>query len=53
MAGSDWPVCLLATDYARWWDVLEQYFSAFSQEERGAIFGGNTVEFYRIKGVSS
>jgi L-fuconolactonase len=46
LVGSDWPVCLLATSYSAWWDVLEQYFAAFSIVERQAIFGGNALNSY-------
>jgi L-fuconolactonase len=49
MAGSDWPVCLLATSYSRWWQVLRDYFSGFSVEERALIFGGTAVKTYNLK----
>lgn len=48
LAGSDWPVCLLACGYQRWWQVLRSYFSAFSLEEQGRVFGGNAIEAYRL-----
>lgn len=48
MAGSDWPVCLVATGYKQWFDTLRKYFSAFSKEESAAIFGGNAVSVYRL-----
>ncbi|MGI4827253.1 MAG: amidohydrolase family protein [Janthinobacterium lividum] len=48
LAGSDWPVCLLATDYQHWWTVLEQYFGSFSEDERRGIFGGNAQRVYRL-----
>jgi L-fuconolactonase len=49
MAGSDWPVCLLATSYARWWQVLRDYFADFSIEERTSIFGATAVKTYNLK----
>jgi len=49
MAGSDWPVCLLATTYARWWQVLRDYFAAFSIDERALIFGATAVKTYNLK----
>jgi L-fuconolactonase len=49
MAGSDWPVCLLAASYPRWWSVLRSYFSPFSQEERGQFFGSTATKVYRLK----
>jgi len=49
MAGSDWPVCLLATSYSRWWQVLRDYFAGFSTEESALIFGGTAVKTYNLK----
>ena len=48
MAGSDWPVCLLATGYAQWFDLLRSYFAGFSEPERAAIFGGTAIEVYAL-----
>ena len=48
MAGSDWPVCLLATGYAQWFDLLRSYFASFSDAERTAVFGGNAIEVYGL-----
>jgi L-fuconolactonase len=48
MFGSDWPVCLVATGYGKWVEVLENYFSDLSQEAISAIFGGNAARFYGI-----
>jgi L-fuconolactonase len=49
MAGSDWPVCLLATSYSRWWQALRQFFSPCSEAERTAIFGGTALRAYNLK----
>jgi L-fuconolactonase len=48
MAGSDWPVCLLATTYAQWFEVLQNYFAGFSEPERAAVFGGTAIEVYGL-----
>lgn len=48
MAGSDWPVCLVASGYARWFGVLRDYFSGFSSEEQDAIFGATAIKFYGL-----
>ena len=48
MAGSDWPVCLVASGYARWWSVLRDSFASFSETERAAIFGGTAIEVYGL-----
>lgn len=48
MAGSDWPVCLVASEYAQWWGVLRDYFAAFTEAERAAIFGANATYVYDL-----
>jgi L-fuconolactonase len=48
MAGSDWPVCLVASGYTHWWQTLRTYFAGFSEAERERIFGGTAVEVYRL-----
>jgi L-fuconolactonase len=48
MAGSDWPVCLLATEYAQWFELLRSYFANFSESERAAVFGGTAIEVYGL-----
>lgn len=49
MAGSDWPVSLVATSYDRWWKTLRNYFADFSADERAAIFGATTTRIYNLK----
>ena len=49
MAGSDWPVCLVATSYVRWWQVLRDYFADFSDDERAAIFGATAARIYKLR----
>ncbi len=48
MAGSDWPVCLVASGYAQWFEVLREYFAGFSEAERAQVFGGTAVEVYGL-----
>ena len=48
LAGSDWPVCLVACTYSRWWDLLVQYFAGFSENEVQHIFGENAMAIYRL-----
>jgi L-fuconolactonase len=48
MAGSDWPVCLLASGYAQWFEALRSYFAQFSQDEQARVFGGTAVEVYGL-----
>jgi L-fuconolactonase len=49
MAGSDWPVCLVAAGYVRWWQVLRDYFSSYSEVERGQIFGATAMRIYGLE----
>jgi L-fuconolactonase len=49
MAGSDWPVCLVASEYSRWFEVLEEYFAGCSEGERAAVFGGTATEVYKLE----
>jgi L-fuconolactonase len=48
MAGSDWPVCLVASGYKQWFDVLRSYFAPFSETERANIFGGTAIQVYGL-----
>ena len=48
MVGSDWPVCLVACEYGRWFDLLRDYFAEFSDPERDAVFGGTAGEVYGL-----
>ena len=52
LAGSDWPVCLVATGYEQWWQVLRNYFADFSDDERANIFGATAVRIYNLMQVS-
>lgn len=48
IAGSDWPVCLVASGYKQWFDALEEYFSGFSPQERAAVFAETAERVYRL-----
>lgn len=48
MFGSDWPVCLVGTDYARWFRTVESFTANLSADERARILGGTAVEWYRL-----
>jgi L-fuconolactonase len=48
MVGSDWPVCLVASGYAQWFEVLRDYFVGFSEAERAQVFGGTAIEVYGL-----
>ena len=49
MFGSDWPVCLLRTDYARWMVTLEELAANLSVDERKAFFSETVRNAYHLK----
>ena len=49
LVGSDWPVCLVATSYTRWWQTLRDYFANFNVEDRTNIFAANALRIYGLK----
>lgn len=49
MFGSDWPVCLLASSYSRWFHVVSEWISLLSGSEQAAILGGAAAKAYRLK----
>jgi len=46
IAGSDWPVCTLASDYSRTMALVRDYLGAFTSQEREAVLGGNAQNVY-------
>ena len=50
MFGSDWPVCLLASDYAGELGLARALVSGLSEAERAAVFAGTAAWVYRIAG---
>jgi L-fuconolactonase len=48
MWGSDWPVCLLASQYEAWLKATQEWTGAWSSEEQAAFFGGTAARFYGV-----
>jgi L-fuconolactonase len=48
MFGSDWPVCLVASDYVRWHRFVVSCVTGLSSGERDLILGGTATKFYRL-----
>lgn len=46
--GSDWPVCLLASDYSRVKEVVTSYLQTLSKNERAAVMGENAMKIYKL-----
>jgi L-fuconolactonase len=48
MYGSDWPVCLLAGDYAAQFSVVKTYISRLTESEKRNVLGENAKRFYNL-----
>ncbi len=48
MAGSDWPVCLLAATYQTWFSTLHEFICRLSDAEQEMILGGVASEVYSL-----
>jgi len=46
--GSDWPVALLATNYARWVETLDKLTARLSAEARCKLWAENARRVYRL-----
>ena len=49
MVGSDWPVCLLACTYRKWFEVLGDLLKELSGAEQELIFGGVATKIYWLQ----
>jgi L-fuconolactonase len=48
MAGSDWPVCLIRSDYATVWSANEELVAQLSPAEQRAVLGGTATTWYGL-----
>jgi L-fuconolactonase len=48
MFGSDWPVCLAASDYARWHAFVARCAARLTAAEQASVLGGTAAGFYRL-----
>jgi len=48
MIGSDWPVCLLASNYEKTMNIVLDYIKKLSDNEQALITGGNAIDFYNL-----
>ncbi|WP_319503386.1 amidohydrolase family protein [uncultured Draconibacterium sp.] len=46
--GSDWPVCLVATNYSNWLDLVKKTISKLTNEEQDLILYKNAQRIYNI-----
>ncbi|WMT89812.1 amidohydrolase family protein [Pelagibacterium sp. H642] len=49
MVGSDWPVCLVATDYAGAIDLVRNAIAPLSPDEQRAVLQTCTKHFYKLE----
>ncbi len=49
MYASDWPVCLLKTDYSRWKETVAEFASELTNDEQAAFWSGNASRVYRLE----
>jgi L-fuconolactonase len=52
MVGSDWPVCLLACTFRRWFDTVHEFLTELSTAEKDSILGGVASQVYSLKRAS-
>ncbi|MFM8952199.1 MAG: amidohydrolase family protein [Planctomycetaceae bacterium] len=48
MFGSDWPVCLVAAEYADVVAIVREFFSRTTAGEQARIFGDTAIRFYGL-----
>lgn len=48
MFGSDWPVCLLKLDHARWVQIVRELASELSEQEQEDFFANNAIRAYHL-----
>lgn len=49
MFGSDWPVCLLAGDYQKWFQTVGALIATLSPDEQAQILGTTATRVYRLR----
>lgn len=48
MAGSDWPVCLLASGYEQWWATLREWMKRFDNRQQKRMLGETAEHIYNL-----
>ena len=48
MFGSDWPVCLVASEYDQWLNTVNSFIKQLSKNEQELIMGGNARRVYGL-----
>jgi len=48
MFGSDWPVCVVACSYSRWFGLVSSWIRSLTLAEQARILGGTATEAYDL-----
>src|SRR5215471_4844758 len=48
MFGTDWPVCLVACSYGRWFEIVSRFAASLSFDEQASLFGHTAARAYRL-----
>ncbi len=48
MFGTDWPVCLAASSYARWLEVVQNFSAKLSADEQEWLWGKTALQAYGL-----
>ena len=51
MFGSDWPVCLLASNYRMWYQTAQDLLGELSASEKELVFGGVANRIYSLEAI--
>ena len=46
--GSDWPVCLVATTYTNWVNLVRKNITSYTETEQAKIMGENALRLYQL-----
>ena len=46
--GSDWPVCLVATTYTNWMNLVRKNIASYTETEQAKIMGENALRLYKL-----
>ncbi|HEV7219506.1 MAG: amidohydrolase family protein [Terriglobales bacterium] len=49
MFGSDWPVCLLATTYRKWFESFSRLIDQLSATEKAQVMGDTAIKVYHLQ----
>ena len=48
MFGTDWPVCLVACSYGRWFEIVSRFAASLSSDEQASLFGQTAALAYGL-----